>query len=475
MAHIGTAKATAGKRGVSGNLYRKSASLRRSVAVRTQQTRKRVIRRGVFSGSREADAAEEHGVDEWDDGGLAEDWQDDYEIPGLVDFYPQEESTRAVLTHPNGSSAEIDLLGARVTSWKTSDGREMLHTANHPGSYGGIDKRDGITVAFPQFGQGQLPRDGFVSQMPWEVVGTEAGDEDVVFDPAPGICMQLTDTAESRAMWPHSFQMEYQVNLMENDDFPEAQWFEPEPEARVDDDDEVQRPKGPGRPKPKTAVLESKDDDEDEAGVHTSGAQQLRFLLQITNTGDEPIRFTTGIRPLLAVKNLGQYGRWVRVLGLGAKYYFDYSNSSSPKLRMLGEDFLTFGDNEVDSLYVDVFGNHDLMFCPGDRSYISLHNRKGFKDVAAWNPHEGMPQEYQDFVSLGSARVARVVTLSPGEKWFAESVLRAHDQYWDEMPEFQKNPQLLAGLDHPPAQASRFEEQSMEMEWADENADDMEI
>lgn len=83
---------------------------------------------------------------------------------------------------------------------------------------------------------------------------------------------------------------------MENDDFPEAQWFEPEPEARVDDDDEVQRPKGPGRPKPKTAVLESKDDDEDEAGVHTSGAQQLRFLLQITNTGDEPIRFTTGIR-----------------------------------------------------------------------------------------------------------------------------------------------------------------------------------
>lgn len=41
----------------------------------------------------------------------------------------------------------------------------------------------------------------------------EAGDEDAVFDPAPGICMQLTDTAESRAMWPHSFQMEYQVRL----------------------------------------------------------------------------------------------------------------------------------------------------------------------------------------------------------------------------------------------------------------------
>lgn len=56
----------------------------------------------LFDARREADAAEEHGVDEWDDGGLAEDWQDDYEIPGLVDFYPQEESTRAVLTHPNG-------------------------------------------------------------------------------------------------------------------------------------------------------------------------------------------------------------------------------------------------------------------------------------------------------------------------------------------------------------------------------------
>jgi hypothetical protein len=48
-------------------------------------------------------------------------------------------------------------------------------------------------------------------------------------------------------------------------------------------------------------------------------------------------------RPLLAVKNLPLYGRWVRVLGLGAKYYFDYSKSATPKLRVLEDDFMGFG------------------------------------------------------------------------------------------------------------------------------------
>ena len=64
----------------------------------------------------------------------------------------------------------------------------------------------------------------------------------------------------------------------------------------------------------------------------------------------------------------------------------------------------------MDTVAVDVFGDNDVLFCPGDRSHLSVHNRDGFKDIAVWNPAESFPFQHQDFVSLGSARVARVIT-----------------------------------------------------------------
>ena len=59
-----------------------------------------------------------------------------------------------------------------------------------------------------------------------------------------------------------------------------------------------------------------------------------------------------------------------------------------------------------------------------------MDNRQGFKDIALWHPAAAAPAEARRFVSLGSARVLRKVTLQPGETWVGEMVLTAHDEYW---------------------------------------------
>jgi len=402
-------------------------------------------------------------------------YKENYGIDGAVDFFERGPDTYVRLSHPNGSSAVVDLLGACVTSWKTSDGREMLYSSSDGSSrLSGSKQRGGMNLAFPQFGYGQLPRDGIVSDLPWRVVGTGYGDEDEAFDPAPAVCMRVTDTEETRAVWPHSFQIDYQINLMEKDDTQPVQVYDEEPvnEPRAVDEKPAQKQ---GSRSKSAAGSDVEGDDDDDGVSQFRGEQQLLCMVLVTNTGDTPMTFTTGFRPLLAVKNLPLYGRWVRVLGLGAKYYFDYSKSATPKLRVLEDDFMGFGDREVDSVHVDVVGNHDVLFCPGNRSFISIHNRKGFTDIAAWNPHEGMPMDYQGFVSLGSAKVARKVTLMPGEEWYAESAYRAHDIYWDQMPEFQKNPEILSGLDHPPFDDAKLEEGVMQMDYdrTDENGIDL--
>lgn len=71
---------------------------------------------------------------------------------------------------------------------------------------------------------------------------------------------------------------------------------------------------------------------------------------------------------------------------------------------------MPFAEEKVDRLYVDAAFEGDVMLCPGDRSYIQLINRDGFKDVGVANPHESLPFAWNNFVALAAGRVARPVT-----------------------------------------------------------------
>eukprot|EP00192_Tetraselmis_astigmatica_P004854 CAMPEP_0117675508 /NCGR_PEP_ID=MMETSP0804-20121206/15646_1 /TAXON_ID=1074897 /ORGANISM="Tetraselmis astigmatica, Strain CCMP880" /LENGTH=473 /DNA_ID=CAMNT_0005484523 /DNA_START=359 /DNA_END=1780 /DNA_ORIENTATION=+ len=415
--------------------------------VRSSKTTRRVAA-GVTTGSRRAsDSA--NGLDD-----KVKQMEEEFGMDGFIVVQPGISGTPEVmLNHPNGSSVCIALEGGTVTSWKKPDGRELIYMPQQEFSYtGSTVQRGGISLAFPQFGYGALPHDGVLNGLQWEVVGSEAGewDEEEIYDPCPGVCLRATDTAETRKLWPFSFEVNFQVNLMETDDLPpkhfgphfrdpnwEDKWDSPNPYTAAPAEGE----EGPG-PIP--------EDDESPVWAPDEIEQQLRFLTLIKNTGDKPMEFTTGLRSLFSVKHMEDYGKYIRFLGLGGKYILDYVNTTLPKLRVQGEDFVTFGEKETDSIFVDAHGECDLFFCPGDRSFLSFHNREGFKDVSVWSPLESIPFESHYFVGIGSARVARVVTLQPGEEWYAESVYRSHDTYWDQMPGFMKNPGILQGLEHPP-------------------------
>src|SRR5690349_13912744 len=66
-------------------------------------------------------------------------------IPGTNDL------PKIVISHRSGSSAQIYLNGAQVTSWKTSDDVERLFLSPAARFENGKPIRGGIPVVFPQF------------------------------------------------------------------------------------------------------------------------------------------------------------------------------------------------------------------------------------------------------------------------------------------------------------------------------------
>ena len=112
------------------------------------------------------------------------------------------------LTHPAGSSAELYLHGAHLTSWVPAGGVEALFLSRAAEFAPGKAIRGGVPVVFPQFAQrGPLPKHGFARVLPWRWVDPH-GD-------ATRATLELVDTEETRALWPYPFRARLSVELGE--------------------------------------------------------------------------------------------------------------------------------------------------------------------------------------------------------------------------------------------------------------------
>jgi len=111
------------------------------------------------------------------------------------------------LHHVNGSKAEIYLVGATVTSYKTSKGEEMIFVSSKAIYKEGKAIRGGIPICFPQFGPGALPQHGFARNQFWKVKSTSATSDKVQ------VVFFLADNEETHKVWNHSFHVEYTVTL----------------------------------------------------------------------------------------------------------------------------------------------------------------------------------------------------------------------------------------------------------------------
>lgn len=116
---------------------------------------------------------------------------------------------KLVLSHRSGSAVEVYLHGAHVTSWKNSKGEELFFISRSSHFEPSKPIRGGIPICWPQFGgQGPLPQHGFARTRSWRLLRTEKlGDDALVAE------FELSENADSLAMWPNRFTLRYQVLL----------------------------------------------------------------------------------------------------------------------------------------------------------------------------------------------------------------------------------------------------------------------
>jgi glucose-6-phosphate 1-epimerase len=115
------------------------------------------------------------------------------------------------LRHASGSTAEIAIQGAHVTSWKRANGEEMLFLSANSRLEPGQAIRGGIPVVFPQFANlGPLPQHGFVRTAMWDVAEVSRDPTGAVF-----ALFRIRDSEATRALWPHAFRASLRVTLDE--------------------------------------------------------------------------------------------------------------------------------------------------------------------------------------------------------------------------------------------------------------------
>ncbi|KAJ2898834.1 hypothetical protein GGI21_000693 [Coemansia aciculifera] len=120
-----------------------------------------------------------------------------------------ESLSRLVVSTRLGSSAEVYLYGATVTSWKCG-GKERLFVSKQAKLDGSKPVRGGIPLVFPQFGPGDLPQHGFARTRVWTLLSAEEHGESVVVN------LQLKDNEDTRASkWPYKFDLLYTIDLTE--------------------------------------------------------------------------------------------------------------------------------------------------------------------------------------------------------------------------------------------------------------------
>ncbi len=112
----------------------------------------------------------------------------------------------------DGARLAVSPHGGTICQWWSADGRERLYLSPANPWHPQDPIRGGVPVIFPQFaGRGPLPKHGFARSAAWTIAeeGTDA-------DGGGRVVMTMGDTAETRALWPHSFRLELTAGFQGN-------------------------------------------------------------------------------------------------------------------------------------------------------------------------------------------------------------------------------------------------------------------
>jgi len=134
-------------------------------------------------------------------------------VTGGADFTPEAGEgglAKVVITAADGARAEVYLHGAHVTSWRPAgDGAERLFVSARSRFAPDAAIRGGVPLCFPQFAaQGTLPMHGFARTAGWDLSRARRDATG-----AAVAVLRLTDSAATRALWPHAFVAELSVTV----------------------------------------------------------------------------------------------------------------------------------------------------------------------------------------------------------------------------------------------------------------------
>ena len=278
-------------------------------------------------------------------------------IPDQLAFVAGPGGLPLIEVHNAHASAQVSLHGGQVLRFRPhTASADLLFVSERAKYQAGTAIRGGVPVCWPWFGPDPeglgRPNHGFARTRLWSVAGTTA-----LPDGATQITLALTDTPDTRAIWPHGFQLMLEITV------------------------------GPS----------------------------LRLALLTRNTGGQPFTTTQALHSYLAVGELAQ----TTVAGLDDCPYLDKAAGASGALRQqVGAVTFTA---EVDRIYTgapaalsvqDGAGQRTLRIrSEGSRSAVVWNPgatlAAGMADLA--------DDEYQRFVCVETANVADdAVTVPPG-------------------------------------------------------------
>jgi glucose-6-phosphate 1-epimerase len=273
---------------------------------------------------------------------------------------------RLILSHPCGAKAEVYLHGAHVTSWRTPRGLDLFFISKESFFQDAKPIRGGIPVIFPQFGAGPLPQHGLARIRSWVPVETGLGRGN-----STSVTLKLSDNAETRALWPHAFELTYQVILGDTHNMDNA----------------------------------------------------LTLALTAANTGDSPFPFKAALHTYFALQDV----RRAAVLGLTGVTYVDSlrNNVREPERR----EEIVF-ERETDRIYCA--GPDRVAIRDGARNAFIAIEKEGMPDYVVWNPWidkaARMPdfgdEEWPSMLCVETGIIDAPRELKPGEKWTGRTTLR---------------------------------------------------
>ncbi|MDI1259677.1 D-hexose-6-phosphate mutarotase [Aquabacterium sp.] len=274
-------------------------------------------------------------------------------------FHDHHGQPALLIRSPDGAQATVLLHGAHVVSWVPAGGTEQLYLS--PTADYSADKavRGGIPVIFPQFEKKgpdrSLPRHGLVRTRAWRL---ESQRETTAHAQAT---LQLSDTEETRDLWPHGFELELTVSV--------------------------------------------------------SGAE-LELELYVRNSGSTVWPFSAALHTYLGVADLSQ----VRLQGLDGSRYIDNLTGGEAVSDQVDKRFVGEVDRiyEKSTKLLLLEGGRRVGIVSDNLPDAVVWNPGPEKCATLSDMPAG---DWQYMLCVEAARILQPKTLSPGEEWTGRQAL----------------------------------------------------